>query len=619
MEEYYHTFHIPVMGTGHSADTPLRVAPFGISSVISLVDDILLEKLRRYYSDYYGLPQFKIAANEEDGRAKRITAYLDTVMEIVRIKFEEIKNEPFFANNDKKKYFDLLPDDSFLKKGYQKLLAMNAGPERDALEEELTDKMRPGSIDVNIMVKLDRVNYDKKGKPLAEEFNDAKAALRGFANSTLKSSIVFSAGINQSLYNYMSQFKDFYRDTMGEIKKRIVLKVSDFRSALIQGKYLAKKGFEVFEFRIESGLNCGGHAFPSNGSLLPSLLQEMKEKKDQLVSQFQPLVQKYYEKMGWEYPESAKKDKPLITVQGGIGTNGEVRRLREDFGLDLTGWATPFLLVPEATCVDETTLEAMMRAGEQDLYVSDSSPLNVSFNNLYTSGSQEITRTLAAKGKPGSACPKGFLALNTEFTEKPLCLASKKYLKMKLKEISKSFLDDTQKKKMLDNALAKECICHNLGNGALIALGLVKEKNAPQSVCPGPNLAWFDRIYSLQEMVDHIYGRIPSLVPAERPHMFAKEIVMYVDYFKKMVDECTYTPAEMKSLEEYKSNLEDGMQLCLQIAEKEPYPGENLNSIPPCVAAQKIRLQNLYNDLMERSFEVSANVNQDQHNELVAV
>jgi hypothetical protein len=619
MQEYHHTFHIPVMGTGHSADTPLRVAPFGITSVISLVDDILLERIRRYYSDYYGLPQYTISANEEDGRAKRITAYLDTVKEVVRIKFEAIKNEPFFANNDKKKYFDLLPDDSFLKKGYQNLLGMSAGPERDALENELTDKMRPGSIDVNIMVKLDRINHDKKGKPLSEEFSDAKAALRGFANSSIRSSIVFSAGINQSLYNYMTQFRDFYRDAMGEIKKRIVLKVSDFRSALIQGKYLAKKGFEVFEFRIESGLNCGGHAFPSNGSLLPSLLQEVKEKKEQLVAQFQPLIQKYYEKMGWEYPESARKSSPLVTVQGGIGTHGEVRRLREYFGMNLTGWATPFLLVPEATCVDDTTLEALMQAGEKDLYVSEASPLNVSFNNLYTSKSATLTRELVAHGKPGSSCPKGFLKFNTEFTDKPICLASSKYLKMKLKNLDKSLLPDEQKKKIRDYAVEKECICHNLGNGALIALGLVKEKNAPQSICPGPNLAWFNRIYTLQEMVDHIYGRIPSLVPAERPHMFAKEIVMYVDYFKKMVDDCSYTPAELKNLEEYKSNLEKGMQDCLKIAQEKPYPDENLNSIPPCVKVQKTRLQEIYAELQKKLQTISATASQSQQNELVVV
>lgn len=619
MEEYYHKFHIPVMGTGYSADTPLRVAPFGISSVISSVDDILLEMLRRYYSNEFSLPQFKIPWNDEDGRAKRITAYLDTVMEIVRIKFEEIKHQPFFANNDKKKYFDLLPDDSLLKKAYQKLLAMNSGPERDALEEELTEKMRPGSIDLNIMVKLDKANYDKKGKPLPEEFSDAKAALRGFANSAVSGSLVFSAGINQSLFTYMTQFREFYRDTMGVLKKRIILKVSDFRSALIQGKFLAKKGLEVFEFRIESGLNCGGHAFPSTGNLLPSLLQEFKEKREQLVAQFQPLVKKYYDKMGWDYPETAATATPLITVQGGIGTNGEVKRLTEDFGMDLTGWATPFLLVPEATCVDGATIEALKKAAPKDLYISEASPLNVSFNNMHTSGSAIWTRKQAAQGKPGSPCPKGFLKLNTEFTEKPICLASREYQKLKLKQIAKSHLPDEQKQKMYERVVEKECICHHLGNSALISLGLAKEKNSPQSMCPGPNLAWFDRTYSLQEMVDHIYGRIPSLLPAERPHMFAKEIEMYVDYFQKLVDRCECTPGELKYLDEYYSNLKEGMKYCLEIATRQPYPDENLASIPPCVEKQSTRLQNIYDVFMREMKEKPLRNRFTEHNEAAAV
>ena len=36
-----HTFHIPVMGTGFTIDTPIKVAKYGISSVVSLVDDII--------------------------------------------------------------------------------------------------------------------------------------------------------------------------------------------------------------------------------------------------------------------------------------------------------------------------------------------------------------------------------------------------------------------------------------------------------------------------------------------------------------------------------------------------------------------------------------------------
>ncbi len=50
-----HSFHIPVMGTGFSLDTPLRVARFGISSVMSLVDDALIERLRRHYAKAAGI------------------------------------------------------------------------------------------------------------------------------------------------------------------------------------------------------------------------------------------------------------------------------------------------------------------------------------------------------------------------------------------------------------------------------------------------------------------------------------------------------------------------------------------------------------------------------------
>ncbi len=34
-----HTFHVPILGIGFTIDTPLKVGRYGISSVISLVDD----------------------------------------------------------------------------------------------------------------------------------------------------------------------------------------------------------------------------------------------------------------------------------------------------------------------------------------------------------------------------------------------------------------------------------------------------------------------------------------------------------------------------------------------------------------------------------------------------
>ena len=118
MTDFLHTFHIPVMGTGHSIDTPIRVAPLGITSVISLVDDLLLEKIRKYYTSKYGLLYVKIPRSEKDGRARRISAYLDTVHEIVWKKMDEIREQSFFENNNKRKYFELLPEESMSINNY---------------------------------------------------------------------------------------------------------------------------------------------------------------------------------------------------------------------------------------------------------------------------------------------------------------------------------------------------------------------------------------------------------------------------------------------------------------------------------------------------------------------
>ena len=486
------------------------------------------------------------------------------------------------------------------------MLALPPGMERDELERSLSSRMVPGTFDVNIMTKLDRLNVDKHGRPLGEQFSDAKAALRGFANSSLQSAVEFSAGFNRGLFAYLSSFRDFYRTEAGEMKKKIILKVSDFRSASIQGHMLAKKGLEVHEFRIESGLNCGGHAFASNGHLLPSILKEFREKREQLKAEFLPFIQKFYESMGWEYPHSAKDEQPILTVQGGIGTNGEDRRMREYFGMDRTGWATPFLLVPEATCVDDDTRELLRQAKEEDVYVSDASPLGISFNNIRGSGSEVWTKKQAQKGKPGSPCPKGHLVSNTEFTAEPICTASNQYQTLKLEQISAMDIADGEKQKLIDSVLVKTCLCEHLGNGALITHGVVRRSESPQAICPGPNIAWFDRIYSLQEMVDHIYGRGSSLVPENRPHMFSKEMVMYVDYLERLISKSGNTEREVSALREFRDNLERGMDLCLRIASDDAFPGENISTITPTVEEQRKRLRVMFEQFELRSALVLA-------------
>ncbi|CAN5129642.1 hypothetical protein BH23BAC3_BH23BAC3_33260 [soil metagenome] len=505
MYKNQHQFHIPVMGTGHSIDSPIRVAQFGINSVISVVDDLLCEKIRKHYCNEFNLLYKNIPRSAVDGRAERITAYLDTVSKIVSIKFDKLKSLPLFADTDKDRYFDLLPDSNPLKKTYIFIASLTDEKERQRLLSDLTEKMTPGAIDVNIMAKVDALRLDKDDQPMSSEFSDASSALRGFAHSNVSSSLILSAGFNPRLYSYLAEFQDFYRDTSGKIKKSIVLKVSDFRSALIQGKFLAKKGLEVAEFRVESGLNCGGHAFASDGHLLPVLLKEFREKRDQLVETFQPMIKSYYESEGKEYPKlSVEEVMPKITVQGGIGTNGEMRRLLEDFEMDGTGWGSPFLLVPEATCVDDFTSKILASAGEKDLYLSNVSPLGVPFNNIRGSGSEIHTKKLVEKGKPGSKCPKGFLVSNTEFTENPICTASSQYQLLKIHQIESSDKSQEDKEFQKSKVMEKTCLCTNLGTGSLIRLGIMKPSYGRQAICPGPNVAWFDREYSLDEMINHI-------------------------------------------------------------------------------------------------------------------
>ena len=275
------------MGLAFTVDSPVKVARFGISSVISLAEDRLIEMMRKHYSDQTGEIYQPIGPNMEDYRAKRITGYLNLLNQIVNQQFTTLQAEDFGQGNEIDKYFEMLPTDSALRKDYEQMLQMDCPTKKIMLQKELRGKMRAGSIDVNIMTKLDKSNPSPNGE-VKDENSDAIAALRGYANSDLSdSSMVFSAGLNPRLFNYLEHCEDFHT-----FKKKVIVKVTDFRSALIQGKYLAKKGVWVSEFRIESGLNCGGHAFATDGYLLGPILEEFKSRKQELIDTIFSIFQK---------------------------------------------------------------------------------------------------------------------------------------------------------------------------------------------------------------------------------------------------------------------------------------------------------------------------------------
>ena len=185
-----HTFHIPVMGTAFTADSAIKVAHYGINTVIALADDVLLERLRKYYSHIYNISYEEIKNDTKDYRADRITSYLNMVNKVVSAKFEELTSATQDKFEEVKKYFEMLPDSSGVKKEFNKFIEDSFS--FDDLSVWLKENLSLGSIDVNIMTKVDKTNYFKKEK-LPSEYNDAHAGLRGYANSDLASSVIFSA------------------------------------------------------------------------------------------------------------------------------------------------------------------------------------------------------------------------------------------------------------------------------------------------------------------------------------------------------------------------------------------------------------------------------------------
>lgn len=557
-----HKIHIPVMGICYTADTPVRVAHLGITSVISLVDDGLLEEYRMAYAERLGLD----LGSPQTARIGRIRSYLDFVADEVERKFNRLCAERLDGGSDKDLYFLMLPLDSPLRVEYDGVFA-KTGLARLAAEAALTEKMEPGEIQANIMVGL---NHEEA----------AFDAVRGFAASKVKGSLVLSAGVNLAVFEEIAKCKDFYRTATHAPTKKVILKVSDYRSALVQGRYLAKKGVEVYEYRIESGVNCGGHAFFESKKLLLDVVREFVEKREELFETTRAMIAKFAS-------SSAAVNAPVqvivpppkparITAQGGLCAPEDIEKIMA-LGIDGVGVGTPFLLVPQATSVDKETRSLLVAAKPEDVYISHASPLEIPFVNLRTSTAAELCQEkireyFAPQGeksgapelKPGFPCRQHYLCRAVPGFEYPVCMASREYVVHRLAEI------DRLEKEELDclsggseatdriheavaairekynelrrMTLSRECICRFLGNAGREE---IREKNPslhyqpecvavargsqparvrePVTICPNPNIGYFDREYTLFEMMRHLYGTGPCLTPKDKPSAFEVE------------------------------------------------------------------------------------------------
>ena len=372
--------------------------------------------------------------------------------------------------------------------------------------------------------------------------------------SKLRSSIVLSAGMNQRLFAAAATFDDFYPDANGVFGKRLCLKVSDYRSADIQGAMLARKGLWVSEYRIESGLNCGGHAFPTEGLLMGPILDDFIKNRESLQKKLFDTFCEALKAQGRPVPSAPPPVR--VTFQGGVGTVSEQKLLFERYKVDGVGWGSPFLLCPEVVSIDEQTLSQLIVATNKEIVLSHSSPLGVPFWNLMTSGGEDARRARNATEKSGSSCPRGFLAYNSEFSEFPICTASRNYHdKLKAHLVNGS---PEEAKRRLAVAYEKSCLCQDLAGSAQRCWGI--DPKATPLICPGPNTVNFTRVVTFNEMVGHIYGR-NNVLPADsqRPHVCLREFELYIEYLETELDGTPATGPQAKWLERFKKGLQGGI------------------------------------------------------------
>jgi hypothetical protein len=88
------------------------------------------------------------------------------------------------------------------------------------------------------------------------------------------------------------------------------------------------------------------------------------------------------------------------------------------------------------------------------------------------------------------------------------------------------------------------------------------DPDAAPAICCGPNIANFSKIATLQEMVSHIYGRLSVMTNPDRPHMFIRELAIYVDFLRKEIEKHSLDLSSRapKYFKDFKENLLSGIE-----------------------------------------------------------
>ena len=145
----------------------------------------------------------------------------------------------------------------------------------------------------------------------------------------------------------------------------------------------------------------------------------------------------------------------------------------------------------------------------------------------------------------------------------PICTASREYQNLKIKELKSKAVSEEEYQQQFDTITEKVCLCQGLATAAYLKNDILKAReDHAVTICPGPNTSYFSKVYSLEDMVKHIYGKINLLESVERPHVFVNELALYVSYLKKDIETNikNLTDKKAKQLDRFKEQLLNGIE-----------------------------------------------------------
>ncbi|MEX0929653.1 MAG: hypothetical protein WDZ53_09620, partial [Balneolales bacterium] len=134
--------------------------------------------------------------------------------------------------------------------------------------------------------------------------------------------------------------------------------------------------------------------------------------------------------------------------------------------------------------------------------------------------------------------------------------------RLKLKVLAQQDLPKDEYERRYREVTEKLCLCEGLETSVIKQNGIsLKSTNAATAVCPGPNLAYFSAVYSLTDLINHIYGRLDVIKGTVRPHLFIKELGLYIDYFRnELIKSLPLTnPKQARYFDKFKFNLMAGI------------------------------------------------------------